>query len=360
MFRRVRILFVVVILLSISSFTQANPGGVGDGVFDMQCGGACHGDSSLNQTSSASISVQIEGSPYLGQPISISTVISGSQLTYSGDLGVFLLTDTTGHSDTPADAQWEILSDTNGGTNNYLEGKLLSGEDNFSASWTIKPTVLTTTTFYVSIHHGGDDTPYFGVSSGLQVEVLPIPDNLARLSPDFTPQTSRPLGEQTFVSIATEDVTSVEIEWKVEGSSSTTVTANSSGDNTWEFIVPASNQPSIIQWRAILEGEGPSQTTPWFNLVAQEPPFEVDQTAVYLQSFALFIFVLGLALSVQLKLSKGEQTEKQWEQTDQVVQENVPNEAPPLPGGQLPPGWTMEQWQWYGHEYLEELEEGAQ
>ena len=31
MFRRMRILFVVTILLSISSFTQANPGGVGDG-----------------------------------------------------------------------------------------------------------------------------------------------------------------------------------------------------------------------------------------------------------------------------------------------------------------------------------------
>jgi hypothetical protein len=24
----------------------------------------------------------------------------------------------------------------------------------------------------------------------------------------------------------------------------------------------------------------------------------------------------------------------------------------PLPEGGLPPGWTDEQWQWYGHEYL--------
>ena len=83
MFRRIRILFVVTILLSLSSFTQANPGGVGDGVFDMQCGGACHGDSSLNQTSSATISLQVEGSPYLDQPIAISTVISGTELSYS-------------------------------------------------------------------------------------------------------------------------------------------------------------------------------------------------------------------------------------------------------------------------------------
>ena len=29
-----------------------------------------------------------------------------------------------------------------------------------------------------------------------------------------------------------------------------------------------------------------------------------------------------------------------------------PSEAPPLPEGGLPDGWTMDQWQWYGHEWL--------
>ena len=59
MFRRFRVLLVFCILLSVSTFSQANPGGVGDGIFDMQCGGACHGDSSLNQTSSALIEFEI-------------------------------------------------------------------------------------------------------------------------------------------------------------------------------------------------------------------------------------------------------------------------------------------------------------
>ena len=235
----------------------------------------------------------------------------------------------------------------------------MSGQDNFSTSWTIKPTSLTTTTFYISIHHGGDDIPYFGISQGLEIEVLPIPENLARLSSDFTPQTTRPLGEATTISIETEDVSSVKVEWKLEGSSINTIIANSSSEGVWEFTAPASNQPSSIQWRAILEGEGPSQTTPWFTLVAQEPPFEVDETAVYIQSFALFIFVLGFILSIQLKFSKAKTEEKHWEQTEEVLQDSTPT-APPLPDGQLPSGWTMEQWQWYGHEYLEELEEGVQ
>jgi len=36
MFRRFRVLLVFCILLSVSTFSQANPGGVGDGIFDMQ------------------------------------------------------------------------------------------------------------------------------------------------------------------------------------------------------------------------------------------------------------------------------------------------------------------------------------
>ena len=30
----------------------------------------------------------------------------------------------------------------------------------------------------------------------------------------------------------------------------------------------------------------------------------------------------------------------------------MPAEAPPLPEGGLPDGWTMDQWRWYGHEWM--------
>jgi len=33
----------------------------------------------------------------------------------------------------------------------------------------------------------------------------------------------------------------------------------------------------------------------------------------------------------------------------------APSQAPPLPATGLPDGWTMDQWQWYGHEYLEKM-----
>lgn len=30
----------------------------------------------------------------------------------------------------------------------------------------------------------------------------------------------------------------------------------------------------------------------------------------------------------------------------------TPTQAPPIPASGLPPGWTEEQWKWYGHEWL--------
>ena len=40
------------------------------------------------------------------------------------------------------------------------------------------------------------------------------------------------------------------------------------------------------------------------------------------------------------------------EQPVSEVPTQAPSEAPPLPSSGLPEGWTMEQWKWYGHEYL--------
>ena len=40
------------------------------------------------------------------------------------------------------------------------------------------------------------------------------------------------------------------------------------------------------------------------------------------------------------------------EQPASEVPSQAPSEAPPLPSSGLPEGWTMEQWKWYGHEYL--------
>jgi hypothetical protein len=47
------------------------------------------------------------------------------------------------------------------------------------------------------------------------------------------------------------------------------------------------------------------------------------------------------------------QAEAVPEQSPEPTPEQPPEEAPPLPSGGLPEGWTMEQWRWYGHQWLE-------
>ena len=355
---RISLLSVVIILLGFTSFGGANPGGVGDGDFDMQCGGACHGDSSQNQSSPALLELILDNTAYVDLPVSITAKVSGIQFSSSDNIGLFLITDTTGHSDLPEDADWMVISDQNGGDNNYieLEGSSLNSE--YSVSWTVKPMSIQTTNFYLSIHHGGENTPFFGISDALAITPQDIPENLPRLASDYSPKITRDIGENSTIVISTIDVQEMEVEWRLVDGESTLVNALTTTDQEWQFNLPAALQPSIIEWRATMKGDGPDQTTPWFRIAAQEPALEINQTQLYLQSLALSLFFAGLVLTLHTKFNNEKETKQivSIEQTAMVSEaQSTVNDAPPLPEGGLPAGWTMEQWKWYGHEYLEDL-----
>ena len=100
---------------------------------------------------------------------------------------LFLITDTTGHSDLPEDAGWTVISDQNGGDNNYVELEASSLNSEYNLSWTLKPSSVESTNFYLSIHHGGENNPFFGISSALSVTPQVVPENLPRLSSDYAP-----------------------------------------------------------------------------------------------------------------------------------------------------------------------------
>ena len=352
---RVIMISAMIILLGFTSFGGANPGGVGDGNFDMQCGGACHGDASQNQTSPALLELTLDSTAYLDLPVSVTAKVSGIQFSSSDKVGLFLITDTTGHSDLPEDADWTVISDQNGGANNYIElaGSSLSSE--YTVSWTIKPETLQPTNFYLSIHHGSENTPFFGISDALTVNPENIPDNLPRLASDYSPAIARDIGENTTMLVETLDVQTMTIEWRLIDGKSVFVNATNSDTDQYSFELPAALQPSIIEWRAILQGDGPDQTTPWFRIAAQEPALIVDQLQIYLQSLALGLFFVGLVLTLHNRFRTTEQLQQDVA-LDRVEDITQPDEQAmaPLPEGGLPPGWTIEQWKWYGHEYLED------
>ena len=70
------------------------------------------------------------------------------------------------------------------------------------------------------------------------------------------------------------------------------------------------------------------------------------------------MFFAGLVLTLHTKFNNEKETKQivSIEQTAMVSEtQSTVNDAPPLPEDGLPAGWTMEQWKWYGHEYLEDL-----
>ena len=56
--------------------------------------------------------------------------------------------------------------------------------------------------------------------------------------------------------------------------------------------------------------------------------------------------------SIESIASMGTEPEPVAEEAAPAPAQEAPAEAPPLPASGLPEGWTMDQWKWYGHEYL--------
>jgi len=311
------------LLLLCSAFGAAEPGGNGDSIQNMQCGGACHGDASINETSGALLSLSSPATIYVGIPTTLTLTADNLDTSATRLVGLFLLTDMTGHSDTPQDAGWEILSDANGGAMNYIEQTLDPGQKEINISWVLRASTLGSTTFYAAIHHGGgDSSPFFGTTvSGFEVTVQPVPENLPRLAADFTPPTLRTLDASTELVIETQFTDSMQFEWKSEDGLIMNAIVNSTGDNSWTATIPAALQPTTVQWRVLLIGEGPEQTTPWFTLAAEEGSWEVTENAVYLQAFALLFMTAGIVLALQTRFSSDSSLAK-YDETPPVI-ENI-------------------------------------
>ena len=118
---RARLTVFLVLAFLAPLHVSGNPGGVGNGLEDMQCGGACHGDANQNASSNLGLDLQPSESVWVGQPAEITVKISGIGIEHNLDtLGIFLLSTTNANGDIPTSHGWEILSDGMGDTNNYI------------------------------------------------------------------------------------------------------------------------------------------------------------------------------------------------------------------------------------------------
>ncbi len=296
-------LLVVATLLLVPTIGSANPNGVGEGTFDAQCGGACHGDADMNRSSASIVEVTGPSTAYEGLPTSVSVTVSNIETSVSGMLGIFLLSDLSGAGDTPADDGWTIVSNSEGGSQNYVEVLIDPGQTEHTVSWTLRAPDRGVYPLHAAIHHGtqdGSEAPFFGsTKQPMEVEVEPVPENLPRLSPSFEPPVLRTVGESTSVELITEAVDGVEIEWRISGGPIQSASVVQLNQDTWAFDLPASLQPITVEWRALLQGDGPDQTTPWFALQSEDPSWTVDETVAYVQSLAMLLMFMVGFMSLQ-------------------------------------------------------------
>ena len=298
-----KLVLILALSLIVPLHVSGNPGGVGNSLENMQCGGACHGDANQNATSNLQLSLEPSRTVWVGQPTEIIVQVSGFASSHDVDqIGIFLLSSTNANNDLPTSDGWTILSDGMGGSNNYIEYASIDSNV-LTHSWILRAEEVGEKQLYVSVHHGdnsGNDagSPFFGVSQAFEITVEAIPENLQRIDPEYQPPTSREVGESTTLCLETIAASDVVIEWR-EPSGESFQLETIQNNVCWNAVLPSALTASTIEWRAILEGEGPQQTTPWFSLTSTEPTWEADETALMLQSIAHFVLFFGLVLLVR-------------------------------------------------------------
>ena len=298
-----KLVLILALSLIVPLHVSGNPGGVGNSLENMQCGGACHGDANQNATSNLQLSLEPSRTVWVGQPTEIIVKVSGFDSSHDVDqIGIFLLSSTNANNDLPTSDGWTILSDGMGGSNNYIEYASIDSNV-LTHSWILRAEEVGEKQLYVSVHHGdnsGNDagSPFFGVSQAFEITVEAIPENLQRIDPEYQPPTSREVGESTTLCLETIAASDVVIEWR-EPSGESYQLETIQNNVCWNAVLPSALAASTIEWRAILEGEGPQQITPWFSLASTEPTWEADETALMLQSIAHFVLFFGLVLLVR-------------------------------------------------------------
>ncbi len=387
----------LVALLFLIPSLQANPGGEGDSNRDFTCGGSCHGDPGLSEISSAMVSISSDrNETYSGGPLTVTAKATGMELGAQRIVGVFLLSSLNGVDDNPSDVGWAILSDGSGGTGNYVEHRLFTATEGVEVTWTLRaPSDEGVHQLFIAIHHGGDNEAHLGQSlSPLNITVGPIPENLPQISDSWEPVKVRGLAVETELTLPIVNATSVTVEWRLQGGQTQSITATSGSGNgvatsggtgnvesvSWSATLPAALGASSIDYRLIMVNDDFTEATPWMELVAQEPTFMPNPLAVRLQALALIFATTALIIAITRRLSNGSPPTSKNRTVDSMPSlgdaiaapvESIVNPGqvaaasqsaqPPIidmNDWRRPADWSDEQWRYYGHGHIENMEGG--
>ena len=118
----------------------------------------------------------------------------------------------------------------------------------------------------------------------------------------------------------------------LEGSAGLSATGGIESDGSWDDEVEEMN---FNESQSVEEDEESS------IVVSAEEIYEQDNS---LEDIA--------GIDVSSSEPSTEDVSAMFEDKENVESEDKPSNAPPVPAEGLPEGWTMDQWEWYGHEWL--------
>lgn len=367
---RLTLVLLCILMLSMPP-SLAKPGGQGDGDRDFSCAESCHVGNS-GAESSATSTIELDRSRvFTGQTISLTVKVSGMELSKKGLVGVFLLSSLSNDvGKSIEDSGWTIVQDPNGGDNNYVEKPVLSASQGATFTWILRaPDNPNTFYVYSAIHHGSDPNPDDVAHQGsweepLVIDVEEMPENLPRLSEGWSPTSSRTIGQTTTIDLTTEYTDSVSVEWRSgESGSIQTVDVSEDSEGRWSFTLPATTDDSNLSWRAKMSNSALEETTPWFTISSDESPYDISESAMFMQALALGMLVAAIAMAIQRRLARTETSPELVQlATSLPSMIDIPplDSTPPLPETGLPQGWTMDQWRAYGQQYLDKQEVGQE
>ena len=336
-----RIVLVMLCTLTLMvSPSLAKPGGQGDADRDFSCADSCHVGESGGQ-SSATIEIELDRDRvFAGQVISISVKVDNMQLSKKGLVGVFLMSPVSnGVGKSITDSGWTVIQDPNGGSNNFVEKPVLSSSQGATFTWIVRvPSEIGSVSIDAAIHHGADPNPdeiAFQATSGqpLSVEIESMPDDLPRLSPEWEPISSRLIGELSTIELETIDVETVEVEWRFEESGSIQhAEVSSGGSGRWSFLLPATTGEANLSWRVKLSNPALEETTPWFTLSSNDPSYDIDEFALFMQAFAFGLLVAAMAIALQRRTFSSSSELAQLAST--ITELDSQEESNPFSGGE--------------------------
>ena len=369
--RRAILLTSLLLLVLCVPPLSANPGGTGDGNRDAACGGSCHGDPGLSEPSSAVLTFsQDRESAYVGGPISISVTATDMELSSRAMVGIFLLSDTHGVSDTPQDDGWTILSNGEGGSTNYVETYARDSTTGVTMTWSLlAPGSEGTYEFYAAIHHGGGGSARMKISSVHNVTVGPIPENLPQMMP-WEAMTSRSLGEASELSMPVVNATTVTLEYRIGEGPIASINAEMV-DGEWVVTLPAALSEITLSYRVVMSNDEFTETTGWISVANNVEAYSADIFAVRLQSMALMFGSLALCISIQRRMARSSRSALaepeaaliSADQTSMVIPSmaapefdtpQIQPQALALDDPRRPAGWTDEQWMHYGPDHIKQ------